>query len=115
MAKQYNTYVPSMFNSDYRTYVSNTEKSKKVKKMEIKNDIKHSVDYYNQFPTTYSSLAVVKNSHQYPRWVDNPITPYEQKQIKGSAFMKAMDDEVVYWGSHRYTRKTAPRLPEHWE
>lgn len=104
---------PHVFYTQYRNYVSDLEKRKLANIVKIKNDIIHNTDYIDRSPKTYAS--VVKNSHQYPRWSFNPITPYVQKPIVGSALLENMDDEVVYFGSKKYTRKTCPRLPEHRE
>ena len=105
---------PIMFDSEYRRYVSELEKSQKIKKQDFEKPAKlESPMYYNEPVNTYNSI--VKNSHQEPRWSYNPIKPYVQKQVMGSQLHDRFQKTPVYWGTKKFYPKNKPNLAEHWE
>ena len=114
MPRNYLEDDPVCFNDKYRQYVANKELNERIAKRDFtEKDIRHETMYINVPYNLFSSL--VKNSHQYPRGDYNPIKPYEQKQIQGSKFNKDIENTPIYWGSKRYTRKSAPKLQSHYE
>ena len=114
MPKNYPDIEPVCFNDKYRMYVASKELSERIAKRDFtKKDMEHETMYINVPHNQFSSL--VKNSHQYPRGDYNPIKPYQQKQVMGSKLQKDIDTSIIYWGSKRFNRNTAPKLQAHWE